>query len=157
MSRCEQVIKKRRHGRVNEIVMSQAEAEHFLKYCSLPARARDKRGKERFTILLYCLRRCIVKMYYGRGPGRVYRARGLISCLHLIVPVLEQRLRVVLLTATSASAARGGGFTFTSRGYTPASGIYVISPAVTSLALFPASPPPPPASPPPPTPAENVD
>jgi len=35
-------------------------------------------------------------MYYGRACIE----RGLISCLHLIVPVLEQRLRVVLLTAT---------------------------------------------------------
>lgn len=66
------------------------------------ARIQARREVYDFTLLP---RRCIVKMYYGRACIE----RGLISCLHLIVPVLEQRLRVVLLTATPPRAA--GGFT----------------------------------------------
>lgn len=55
-------------------------------------------------------------MYYGRACIE----RGLISCLHLIVPVLEQRLRVVLLTATPPrrrAGARRRWVYFTFRGY----------------------------------------
>lgn len=84
------------HGHVN-VVTRATEAEALSKLFSRAehtrARIQARREVYDFTLLP---RRCIVKMYYGRACIE----RGLISCLHLIVPVLEQRLRVVLLTAT---------------------------------------------------------
>lgn len=109
-------IAKRQSAAVHGHVVTRAtEIEALSKLFSRAERDAVLARREVYDFTLLP-RRCIVKMYYGRACIE----RGLISCLHLIVPVLEQRLWVVLLTATPprrrcAPPRRWVYFTF--RGY----------------------------------------